>query len=161
MFIRKKFKIFVTSLCVLFSANAFSADLEDLIESRQAVMKLYAVNIDYLGDMIRERIPYNKKAAQDAADNLMALAKLHTYILWPQGSGLDNPQLKGKTAAKPEIWQNRADFESKLEDLRKAADKLDDVAEGGDRKAIAQQVGVTGEACKACHDDYKSKDYLY
>ena len=27
--------------------------------------------------------------------------------------------------------------------------------------AIKAAVGDTGKACKACHDEYKSKDYLY
>ena len=153
MFIRKKFKIFVTSLCVLFSANAFSADLEDLIESRQAVMKLYAVNIDYLGDMIRERIPYNKKAAQDAADNLMALAKLHTYILWPQGSGLDNPQLKGKTAAKPEIWQNKQEVTLLQQDLVAALEVLVYNASWS-LEGVSNSIKDVNRACVTCHNKY-------
>ena len=68
---------------------------------------------------------------------------------------------KGTTRAKPEIWQNKEDFQSKLKDLREAADKLQRVANGTDRKAIAAQVGATGKACKACHDEYKAKNYLY
>ncbi len=49
-----------------------------------------------------------------------------------------------------------------MDDLKVAVNALQVVAEQGtDRKAIAEQVGATGKACKACHDDYKSKDYLY
>ena len=38
---------------------------------------------------------------------------------------------------------------------------LNAAAEGGDQKAIAAAVGEVGGACKACHDEYKSKNYLY
>ncbi|MFN2288497.1 MAG: cytochrome c, partial [Chromatocurvus sp.] len=68
---------------------------------------------------------------------------------------------KGTTRAKPEIWDNMDDFESKLDDLRDAAASLDEAVEGGDRKNIANAVKDTGGTCKACHDEYKSKDYLY
>ena len=45
--------------------------------------------------------------------------------------------------------------------MRDAVDGLSAVAASGDREQIAQQIGAVGQACKACHDDYKSKDYLY
>ena len=31
------------------------------------------------------------------------------------------------------------------------------VARGGDMAAFKKQVGDTGAACKACHDDYRAK----
>jgi cytochrome c556 len=90
------------------------------------------------------------------ADQLAALTTLDVMRGFAGGSD------KGTTRAKPEIWENKADFESKMNDLTKAVNALQIVAnEGTDRKAIAEQVGATGKACKACHDDYKSKDYLY
>jgi len=39
--------------------------------------------------------------------------------------------------------------------------KLAEVAAQGDRAAIQGQFGATGKTCKACHDEYKAKDYLY
>jgi cytochrome c556 len=46
-------------------------------------------------------------------------------------------------------------------DLQAAADKLLAAAETGERDAVAAAVRDTGGACKACHDEYKAKDYLY
>jgi cytochrome c556 len=49
-----------------------------------------------------------------------------------------------------------------MDDLKTAVNALKIVADQGtDRKAIAAQVAATGKACKACHDEYKSKNYLY
>ncbi len=153
------FKVFFLALPLVFCANAYSATLEDLVESRQGVMKLYAVNLDYLGDMIRERIPYNKKAAQDAADNLMALAKLKTYILWPEGSGMDNPQLQGKTWAKPELWQNRRDVSALQQELEKALEVTVYNA-AWSLEGIKQSLEDVNGVCNGCHKKYMADKEL-
>jgi cytochrome c556 len=54
-----------------------------------------------------------------------------------------------------------ADFQSKLEDFRSAAAKLAEISAQGDSVASREQFIATGGTCKACHDEYKSKDYLY
>ncbi|GBG00842.1 hypothetical protein AZSI13_01690 [Azospira sp. I13] len=38
------------------------------------------------------------------------------------------------------------------------ANKLAEVAAGGDINAIKVQFGKTGETCKSCHDKYRVKD---
>jgi cytochrome c556 len=52
------------------------------------------------------------------------------------------------------------DFRAKLGDFRREAAKLADVAGSGDQKAIMEQFKATGGTCKACHDEYKAKDYI-
>ena len=90
------------------------------------------------------------------ADQLAALTTLDVMRGFADGSD------KGTTRAKPEIWQNKPDFQNKMDDLKTAVNALKTVADQGtDRKAIAAQVAATGKACKACHDEYKSKNYLY
>ena len=90
---------------------------------------------------------------QDAADNLLALAKLHTYILWPQGSGLDNPQLKGKTAAKPEIWQNKQEVTLLQQDLVAALEVLVYNASWS-LEGISDGIKDVNRACVTCHNKY-------
>ena len=68
---------------------------------------------------------------------------------------------KGTTRAKPEIWKNKADFSSKMDDLHKALNELQQAAAGGDRELISKRIGAAGKACKACHDEYKADNYLY
>ena len=136
-------------------AGAHFDDKEIPQSYRQSFFALVAANFGPMAAMVKGEMPWDQERMEDYAEDLDTLLELDLMRGFQEGSE------KGTTRAKPEIWQNMADFESKLEDLREAADTLDDVAEGGDRKAIAQQVGVTGEACKACHDEYKSKNYLY
>jgi len=69
---------------------------------------------------------------------------------FPEGSDKD-------TKAKPEIWQNRADFDSKMDHMVAEAGKLPQVVRSGDMAAFKKQVGETGQACKACHDKYRAK----
>ena len=52
-------------------------------------------------------------------------------------------------------------FQSKLDDFRAAAAHLAETAAAGDPAESRQQFVTTGGTCKACHDEYKSKDYLY
>ena len=49
----------------------------------------------------------------------------------------------------------------RLSDLRSATKELSAAATSGDMDAMKAAFGATGKSCKACHDDYKSKDYLY
>jgi cytochrome c556 len=63
----------------------------------------------------------------------------------------------GKTGAKPEIWQNPQDFAAKLGAFQAAAKAFQIAANGNDVNAIKARLGPLGDACKACHDKYRSK----
>lgn len=72
---------------------------------------------------------------------------------FPAGTGPD----VGKTGAKPDIWQNPQDFAAKLNALQTAAKAFQTAANGADLNAIKARLGPLGDACKACHDKYRSK----
>ena len=123
---------------------------------RQSWFALIGANFGPMIGMVKGEVPWQEDQMAAYADQLAALANLDVMRGFADGSD------KGTTRAKPEIWQNKADFQTKLDDLKKAANALQVVAnQGTDRKAISEKVAATGKACKACHDDYKSKDYLY
>jgi cytochrome c556 len=69
------------------------------------------------------------------------------------GDGTD----KGDTKARPEIWSERAKFNAAAEKMQGEMTKLAMVAKGGNIDAIKAQVGATGGACKACHDDFRKE----
>ena len=123
---------------------------------RQSWFAMLAVNFGPMVAMVKGEMPWKEMQMAGYADQLAALTTLDVLRGFPDGAD------KGTTRAKPEIWENKADFEVKMDELIKAVNALQVVAnEGTDRKAIAAQVGATGKACKACHDDYKSEDHLY
>jgi cytochrome c556 len=72
---------------------------------------------------------------------------------FPAGTG---PNV-GKTAAKPEIWQNYTDFSAKMSDFQKAAQALNRDASGSDVAAIKARFADLGGTCKACHDKYRKE----
>jgi cytochrome c556 len=72
---------------------------------------------------------------------------------FPQGTG---PEV-GKTGAKPAIWQNPADFTAKLHDFQAEAKAFNAAAAGHDVALIQTQYGDLANACKACHDKYRSE----
>ncbi|MEZ5501311.1 MAG: cytochrome c [Halioglobus sp.] len=131
-------------------------DKEPQQSYRQSWFAMMAFNFGPMVAMVKGEAPWQEDQMAGYADQLAALTTLDVLRGFSDGSD------KGTTRAKPEIWQNKADFQAKLDDLKKAVNALQVVAnQGTDRKAIAENVGAVGSACKACHDEYKSKDYLY
>jgi cytochrome c556 len=72
---------------------------------------------------------------------------------FPLGTGPD----VSKTGAKPEIWQNQADFLCKLRNFQAAAKAMNAAAAGEDIEAMKARFGAMNDACKACHDKYRSE----
>ena len=136
--------------------NAQATDRDDLIQGRQGLMTLYGINMDILGDMIRNKRPYNKKVAQMAADNLLSLAKLNNAMLWPRGSSLADRGMKGKTSAKPDIWNNTGDVSGRQQDLIGALEVLAKNA-AWSVDSLEEAISDVNAACKSCHKKYRSK----
>ena len=61
--------------------------------------------------------------------------------------------------ARPEIWQNRADFDAKATAYQAATSALVQAAQAGDAAAFKTAYGATGAACKACHDLYRVEEH--
>ncbi len=130
-------------------------DKEVLQSYRQSWFTLLAMNFGPMGAMVKGEMPWDDAKMQAYANDLAAITQLDLVRGFAPGSE------KGTTRAKPDIWKNQDDFAAKFKDLQNAAAELKSAAAGGDRKQIAAQVGATGKTCKACHDEYKAKNYLY
>ena len=105
---------------------------------RQSYFALVGANFGPIGAMLKGEMPWNQEQLQGFADDLSAVSTLNVLRGFPDGSD------KGTTRAKPAICET-----------------LNVAVKTGDRAAIGEQVGAVGQTCKACHDEYKSKDYLY
>lgn len=64
---------------------------------------------------------------------------------------------KGETKAKPEIWSNKDKFDQLGKNAFAAANELLKATQGGDKQTTQAALKKTWEACKACHEDFKSK----
>jgi cytochrome c556 len=81
-------------------------------------------------------------------------ASLLLPTLFPEGTGPDVVD----TDARPEIWTDRKGFEEKAKAFQDAAAKFVEVADGGDKAAIAAQFKQVGMSCGGCHDNYRVDD---
>lgn len=90
--------------------------------------------------------------------NAQTLKDRSGYLLnwFPKGTG---PDAGVKTYALPAIWQKSDDFTKLGKTAQAEAVKLDQVANSRNQDALKAQAVALGKACKACHDDYRSKDY--
>jgi cytochrome c556 len=139
---------------LILAAAAFYADaqlvkLENQIKYRKAAYTLMNLNFGSLEAMAEGKKPFNK---DEAARNAEFVALLATVPKNYFGEGTDKD-----TRAKPEIWTHRADFDSKMDKMVGEAAKLPAVVKAGDMAAFRKQVNDLGEACKACHDEYRTK----
>jgi len=155
--LRKKMLILATVSSLAISPLAISHfDDSQIPQSyRQSYFALLAGNFGPMVAMMKGEIPWNQEQFTAYSTDLAAVANLKLLRAFQPGSD------KGTTRAKPEIWANMADFESKLGDMRAATAALADAAASGDKDQIKQAFGQTGNSCKSCHDEYKAKDYLY
>ncbi len=121
---------------------------EDAIKYRKSALFIVGQSFGPLAAMVQGKMPYDRDAAIRYAEIAAFVAKLP----WGSfGPGTDT----GDTKAKPGIWQNQADFESKRDAMLAEIQKLPQAA--GTLDSLKAQVGATGKACKACHDEYRAK----
>ena len=139
-------------------SSAVSAHIEKtepLQSLRQSYFALLGMTFAPMGDMVKGKIEWDAARFSGWADDLHHAAQFHVERGFAPGTE------QGTTRAKPNIWSNMDDFQSKLDDFRAAAASLAEIATEGDPATSREQFVATGGTCKACHDEYKSKDYLY
>jgi len=137
-------------LAVALATPGLAQDAAKSIKYRQSAHFLLGWNIGPLGAMVKGEIPFDAAAAKMRATRLAQVAPMIAEG-YPAGSATGAP-----TKAKPEIWENMDDFRQKAADLETTTTKLAAAAETGDLKQIGPALGAVGNACKGCHDKYKS-----
>ena len=128
---------------------------EPLQSLRQSYFAIVGMTFGPMGDMVKGKIEWNDAQFAAWADDLASVSKVSVERGFAPGSE------KGKTRAKPAIWENTDDFAQKLANFRSEAAALAEAANAGDKAATVERFKQTGGTCKACHDNYKSRGYLY
>jgi len=145
----KKLAAVVVAVAAVFAAQAQTKP-EDHIKQRQSAYAVLGYNFSNLAAMAQEKKPYNKDEAARSADIVAALAD------YPKGHFMEGTEKGRDTRAKPEIWKNRSDFDSKMDKMVSETKKLPQAARA-DLPTLKKAVADSGAACKACHDDYRAK----
>ena len=133
--------------CYLLPCGAGAADVKGTIKYRQNYMNAISGHTGALR-RLKDGLFSAEGHMQMHAEALAKLAGDIT-LLFPEGT------LGGKTDAKPEIWENWADFEARAGDTRQAAQALMEAVESGDGAAIDTRFGELTDTCKACHRPFR------
>lgn len=126
---------------------------EDAVKYRQSALTVMATHFGRLGAMVQGKVPFDAAAAAANADIVMTMSKLPfpAFI-----DGTAEGKIAG-TKAKPEIWTERVKFDAAATKMQDAVVKLDTAAKSGNLDQIKAAFGPVGQACKACHDDFRAK----
>lgn len=130
-----------------------AADGKGAIEQRRALMK--SISKDF--KPIKAFVKSGKGTAADVEKQAKAInaSTGKVLALFPKGTGRGDFSDK-ETRALPAIWKDWAGFEKANKALADESAKLASIAAGGDKDAIAKQVGVMGKVgCGGCHKPFR------
>ena len=131
-------------------AAAQFAKPEDAIRYRQAGMTIMATHFGRVAAMANGRVPFDAKAAADNAELATIVSKL-PFAGFVEGSD------KGNTKAEPKIWTENDKFRAAAAKMQDEMAKLNAAAKTGNVDTIKAAVGPVGQACKACHDNFRKE----
>ncbi|TNC71973.1 c-type cytochrome [Rubellimicrobium roseum] len=124
---------------------------QQAVNARQSHMTLYAHNLGKLGAMAQGNAEYNAETATAAAASLHHLVQLDQSGYWLEGTSSEQME---ESRALPALWQNLEDAGAKHEALMTAVENLQSTA-GTDLASLQAALGGVGQACGACHENYR------
>ncbi len=127
---------------------------EALIKWRQSAFQVIAWNNSRVKANVEGQ--YQKDEVIKAANTIAALANSGLGSLFAAGT----EQGKGwhDTSTKPEFFKDTKRVGELFGSFNKEANELARIAASGDQAQVKEQFGKLGKTCKACHDDFKTKD---
>jgi cytochrome c556 len=120
----------------------------DPIAARKALMKDNGAQFRLITEMAQEKQPFNLAAAKKAFTTI-ADSTDKAKALFPANSQT------GDTAALPAIWEKKADFDAKFDQLRTAAKAAD--AKVKDLATLKAEQAEFGKNCGGCHQPYRKR----
>ncbi|WP_369722608.1 cytochrome c [Bradyrhizobium sp. LLZ17] len=145
-------RMMIVAATLLLGAGAVTAQQQVAVQQdnlmRSQAKSLYSVILK----MTKGDIPYNQKAVDEAIANLEAdVAKISkTFEINPK-----QDVVNATYGASPKVWQNKADFDSKIPPVQKAIaevkGKITDVA------TLKAAYTSINDRCNDCHETYRVK----
>jgi cytochrome c556 len=126
-----------------------SATLADPIADREAAMKGLGKAVGTIAPFAKGEAPFDAAAISAALTALNESAqKIDVAVMFPAGSNSDE--------ASPKIWENLADFQAKMDQL-KADTAAAAAAPAADLAGLQAQFGAVTKNCGGCHELYRVK----
>ena len=140
-----------TLLALAAPASAQFAKAEDAIHYRQGALTVMGAHFGRLGEMVKGKVPFDAKAAQDNATIVAEMSRLPWAAFGP---GTDKG---GNTKAKPDIWTEQVKFKTGSDKLMVETDKLVAASKTGNLDTLKTAFAATEDTCKSCHDAFRNK----
>lgn len=142
-------RVFAAAVLAAFlAAPAVAQDAKAIYDKRVDAMKLNGRNMGVIARFVRGEAEYGP-AVVEAAASVDATAKTYPTLFTP-GSAVPGSR------AKPEIWTNAADFQTKVTAFQTAAANLANAAKTNDKPAIQAAMQAVGASCGGCHQSYQA-----
>ena len=128
-------------------------DPQPVIEGRQSALRDIGAAFKAITDEFKRPTP-SLPTLRQYAHQIDELVK-YQERWFPAGTG---PESEIETAARPEIWQQPAEFKAAQKVFGEQAARLAQMADGNDLGAIKAQWQALGKTCKGCHEKFREKD---
>ena len=130
------------------AAEATPAD--EIVKYRQNVMTSQRGHMGAAAAIIQGKVEFKDQLL----DHVKALEATTKDIpgLFPKGSDV------GETKALKEVWTNNDEFRKRAKDAQEKSAALAKAVAAGDSQSYGKHLKDLGEACKACHKDFRKKE---
>ncbi|HLV76606.1 MAG TPA: cytochrome c [Marinobacter sp.] len=134
---------------------AASMSVEDQIEARKAAYQFMSWNMGKIkAQAVDGSVAFNADQMKAAANAIAAVANSGMGALYSPDSAMDKAE---NTRLKPEFFQQPEKAREVGVNFGREANKLQQVAASGEKDALARQFAAVGQACKACHDNFRAR----
>jgi cytochrome c556 len=123
---------------------------EATVLTRQGLFKVQSFAFGPVGGMLRGA-PFDAAVATKAAQRVQVTASMIPEVFTVDTHTFGTI----KTRAREGIWTNKSDFDSKANDLLKAAVDLEAAAKTGDKDKTIAAARAVGKGCSGCHDQFR------
>ena len=148
--LRKTLQIFIIVLVFgmgVASGASAGDDPANVVKYRLLLMNTQTGHLQAIAAVVSGEVSYGAHV-KDHADAIKDIAAMEADI-FPEGSAVAGSR------AKPEIWQNWAEFQALYANYKTQAEKLAEVAATDDLSAIGAQLGEVGNTCGGCHKPFR------
>lgn len=141
----------LVALLLAVPAVALDAEqAEKIAETRQGLLKVVGWSFTPLNAMARGLVPWDDALVER---NAQRIAWMTTMI--PDAFRGDTREHALETEARPIIWERFDRFEELAVNTQGTAERLVEVAAGGDEAATKRAISALLDDCRACHNDFR------
>lgn len=145
--------LFALAASMTFTAQANKTPAQAAAEYRTSSMNIVGYHMGPMAMMAKGKMDFD---LETFASNAQAMATISTFAA--TGFAVAPDDSVEMSDSKPEIWENKEDFDAKNDDFVKAAAALADATKAGDKDEIMGKFKDMAKTCKACHKEYREKD---